>query len=60
MAYLALADPESGLEFEHYLALKLSRTVAELRRMSNDEFVRWQMYFGREAQRMEIDQAKGS
>lgn len=58
-AYLALADPETGLEFEHYLALKLSMTVGQLRGMSNIEFTRWQMYFARVAQQQELENAKG-
>lgn len=34
-----------------FLALKMNRTVAELRdSMSNEEFVRWQVYFGRRSQ----------
>lgn len=50
-------NPE--LEFEHFLALKLSMTVDELRvRLSAAEFVRWVVYFGRQSQRQEIEQAK--
>ncbi len=47
------ADPE--LEFEFYLADRLSRTVDELRQsMGQDEFVRWAVYHGRKAQRREL------
>ena len=57
-AYLAL-ERSPDLEFEHYLAVKLSMTVGDLRRrMSNAEFVRWDMYYGRLAQQMELEQAK--
>ena len=47
------ADP--SLEFDHFLAAKLSMTVAELReRLSNDEYMRWEVYYAREAQRIEL------
>jgi hypothetical protein len=52
--WLAFEDPESELEFEHYLALKLGMTVRDIRQMGNDEFVRWTVYYAREAQRMEL------
>jgi hypothetical protein len=43
------------LEFEHYLAEKLGRTVTELRdTVSNEEFVRWWIYYARKAQRTEL------
>lgn len=47
-------DPE--LEWEFYIAERLGiGTVAELRRrMGHDEFVRWQVYYGRKAQRQEL------
>lgn len=55
-AYLALAtNPE--LEFEHFLAVKLGVTVRELRqRMDNAEFVRWDTYYARIAQQMQLEQ----
>lgn len=40
------------------LAQKLGRTVAELRQMGNDEFVRWQVYYARKAQREELERLK--
>lgn len=47
------------LEFEHYLALKLGRTVAELRRsLSQEEWMRWTVYYGRLAQREELARLK--
>lgn len=50
-------DPE--LEFEHFLASKLGRTVAELRAsLSNEEFVAWGVYYGRLAQRQELEAAR--
>lgn len=60
-AYLTLMDsPE--LEFEHYLAVKLGMTVGEMRRrMTQAEFVRWDVYYARIAQAAELErlQAKG-
>lgn len=47
-------NPE--LEFEHFLAAELSMTVGRMRaEMPNDEFVRWSVYFGRKAQREELE-----
>lgn len=47
------------LEFEHYLAVKLARTVAELRRsLSQGEWMRWTVYYGRLAQRQEMERLK--
>jgi hypothetical protein len=52
-AYLALEnDPD--LEFEHYLAEKLSMTVAEVREMDNAEFVRWTRFYARRAQAKQL------
>lgn len=43
------------LEFEFFLAQKLSTTVDELRhRLSADEFMHWQIYYGRLAQEQEL------
>jgi len=49
-------NPE--LEFEFYLAEKLGRTVAELRQMDQAEFTGWSVYYGRKAQRQQIEMAK--
>ena len=54
-AYLAFEnDPE--LDFEFFLAEKLGgMTVRELReRMSNDELLRWSIFYGRRAQDAEL------
>lgn len=57
-AYLALSS-NTELEFEHFLAVKLSRTVGELRRsMSHAEFLRWNMYYARIAQQQELERLK--
>lgn len=51
------ANPD--LEFEHFLAQKLGMTVAAMReQMSNEEFVRWDIYYRREAQRREAELLK--
>jgi allophanate hydrolase subunit 2 len=49
----------TDLEFEFYLADRLSMTVARLRlEMPAAEYIAWSVYYGRKAQRMEIEQAK--
>lgn len=54
-AWLALADNVDGIEFEHFLATRLSMTVAQIRaRMTQAEFVRWEMYYARDAQAKEM------
>lgn len=41
--------------FDYHLAEKLGMLVADLReRMSNDEYVRWQIFYARRAQRAEL------
>lgn len=56
-AYRAFEEKLGGdpaLEWEHYIAEKLSMTVGELRiRMGHDEFVRWQVYYGRKSQQQQ-------
>lgn len=43
-----------------YLAQKLGMTVARLRQeMSNAEFVRWDVYYGRLAQQQELAAKRG-
>ena len=47
---------DSDLEMEFFIAEQLGMSVARLRsELSSDEFVRWQVYFGRKAQRRELD-----
>lgn len=53
-------ETDPALEFEHYLAQKLGMTVDDLReRMSTDEFMRWQVYYGRLAQTQQLAAGKG-
>lgn len=52
-------EMETGeLEFEFFLAQKLGRTVAELRKIDHAEWVGWCVYYGRKAQREELAAAK--
>jgi hypothetical protein len=58
-AYLRFeATPE--LEFEFYLAQKLGMTVSSLRQeMPQAEFVEWGVYYGRLAQKAELERLEG-
>jgi hypothetical protein len=50
---------KTDLEFEFYLATKLGMTVADVReRITPMEFIGWKMYYGRKAQRAELENAK--
>ena len=47
----------TDLEFEFYLAERLGMTVSRLRReMSAYEFMQWSVYYGRKAQRRQMQQ----
>lgn len=56
-AYLAFEHGDAD-EFEFFLAEKLGRTVDELGDMPNTEYVKWFVYYGRKAQRREIETKK--
>jgi len=46
---------DTSIEFDHFLAQKLSMTVAAMRHnISNAEYVSWSIYFARIAQRQEL------
>lgn len=50
-------ETDPTLEFEHFLATKLSRTVTELRAtLTPGEFTHWAIYYARKAQRIELEQ----
>lgn len=50
-------NPE--LEFEFFLAQKLSMTVAQMRhQVSSEEFLHWYIFFARKAQREELEVMK--
>lgn len=49
----------TDLEFEHYLAQKLGMTVARMRaEMPAAEYLGWTVYYGRLAQRRELEMSK--
>lgn len=49
-------DRSPDLEFEFYLAERLQMTVGRLRReVSAHEFMQWSVYYGRKAQRRELE-----
>lgn len=50
------ADPE--LEWECYLAEKHGKTPEEIRAMPRSDFVQLVVYYGRKAQRKELELAK--
>ena len=53
-------DQDPTLEFEFYLAEKLSMTVARMRdEMSAIEFTHWSIYYARAAQREELAAKQG-
>lgn len=56
-AYLEF-EHDVDAEFEFFLAEKLRRTVAELGEMTNEEYERWRVYFGRKAQRQDVETKK--
>ena len=48
------------LEFEYFLAQKLGMTRAALvTEMGSDEFLGWEIYYGRKAQQAELARLKG-
>lgn len=52
-------ESNPSLEFELFLAQKLSMTRDRLRdEMSSEEFLDWQVYYGRKAQRQELEISK--
>lgn len=51
----------TDLEFEYFLAQKLSMTVGEMReRMSGEEYTGWSVYFGRKTQREQLANGGGA
>ena len=51
-------ETDPGLEFDFYLATQLHMTVGQLRAtMTGDEWIHWQMYYARKAQRRELENA---
>ena len=56
--YMAM-ETDPSLEFDCFLAQKLSKTLAELHEMCADEYMTWSMYYQRKAQRDELAMKKG-
>lgn len=52
-------ESDGDAEFVFFLAEKLGRTAAEVLEVSNDEFMRWSVYFGRKAQQRELAAKQG-
>lgn len=58
VAYRRMATTD--LEFEYYLAEQLGMTVGKMRReMSAQEYLEWQIYYGRKAQKAEMRGKRG-
>lgn len=58
-AYLEL-ETNPDIEFDYYLAEQLGMTVERLRReMSNSEYLQWNVYYARKAQRTEMARLRG-
>lgn len=51
-------ESNPSIEFDHFLAQKLGRTVAELHEMGQHEYLSWSIYYARIAQREELAAAK--
>lgn len=52
-------ETSPDVEFDHFLAEKLSMTVAEMRRrMPAAEWLSWNVFYNRKAQRRELEMAK--
>ncbi len=50
-----MMEIDPSIEFDHYLAERLGMTVADMRaRMSGPEYLGWQIYYARKAQRQEL------
>lgn len=50
----------TDLEFEHFLALELGMLVEDLRRrMTQQEYMRWTIFYARRAQRQELERLRG-
>jgi hypothetical protein len=52
-------ETNPDVEFDHYLAEKLGMPVAEMRRrVSNAEWLSWNVFYNRKAQRRELENLK--
>ena len=54
-------EADTGLEFDFFLAEQLHMTVGELRAtMTGEEWIRWQVYYGRKAQRKQMEASRAA
>ncbi len=54
-----LMETDPAIEFDHYLAEKLGMPVAEMRRrVSNAEWMSWNVFYSRRNQRRELANAQ--
>ena len=52
-------EDSPDLEFDYFLAERLHMTVARLRQeLSGQEWIEWTVYYGRKAQRAELERLK--
>jgi hypothetical protein len=51
-------ETDPATEFDHYLATKLGKFVSEIHTMPGPEYAAWVVYYGRKAQRQELEAAK--
>lgn len=50
-----MMEENSSVEFDYFLAQSLAMTVDQMRQsVSNSEYVGWQVYYGRKAQREQL------
>jgi hypothetical protein len=50
-----LFEENPDIEFDYFLAETLKKTVADIRQMSNIEWLEWGTYFSRKAQAIELE-----
>jgi hypothetical protein len=54
-------EADTSLEFDYFLAEQLGMTVGTMRAtMSGEEWIGWQVYYGRKAQRREMENRRAS
>lgn len=51
-------ETDPGFHFDFFLAAKLGKTLGEIRAMPASEWLEWGVYYGREAQHMEMAKAR--
>jgi len=51
-------ETDPSLEFDHFLAAKLGKFVSEIHDMPGPEYAAWVVYYGRKAQREELEASR--